>query len=138
MPWWGSDPLAEEFANAVVGQFGYPNGCVDGTCFGPAFATFAVDKGPYRAIDGFSYFFTCNVLCETGLLNFRDSQDYRAASVAQATLVMAPVPSPLPIFGIAAAFGASRQLRKRIKGSKSSDTCATLMSLKSARLAQLH
>ena len=34
---------------------------------------------------------------------------------AQATLCTAPAPGPLPLFGAAAAFGFSRQLRKRIK-----------------------
>ena len=122
-----SDLLAEEFANAIGGQFGYPNGCDDGACFGPAFATLAVDKGPYRALDGFSYFLRCDLVCETGLLNFRDSQDYRAASVAQATLIPIAVPGPLPILGTAAAFSASRQLRKRIKSHQSRSSATTPM-----------
>jgi len=127
MPWWGSDPLAKQFAIAVGGQFGYPNGCVDGACYGPAFATLAVDKGPYRALDGFSHFVSCNLVCEIGLLNFRESQDYRAASVAQATLIPIAVPGPLPIFGTAAAFSASRQLRKRIKSHQSRSSATTPM-----------
>ncbi len=37
----------------------------------------------------------------------------------------AEVPGPLPLFGVAAAFGASRRIRKRIKASRPEGTAAS-------------
>ena len=40
--------------------------------------------------------------------------------------VVNPVPGPLPLLGVGAAFGFSRNLRKRIKGSKSPEVMSAL------------
>ena len=44
---------------------------------------------------------------------------------AQATLIPANVPGPLPAFGLAVAFGFSRKLRKRIKLQKGTSDIST-------------
>ena len=101
MPWWGSQSTANDFANAVNDGLGTPNGA-----FGPYFAysqSLDVDVMGYVP----SFFDTT-----TTSINKSNTGTY-----ALAALVAPPAaaPSPLPIFGAAAAFGASRQLRKRIK-----------------------
>jgi hypothetical protein len=101
MPWWGNSTTAEAFASAVGTGLGLPN--LGG--FGPYFAHAANPNVRTKAylppISGP----TATSVLPTGI-----------ATYAVVT-PPAPVPSPLPIFGAAAAFGASRQLRKRIKRS---------------------
>ncbi len=102
MPWWASSTNATAFASAVGTGLGLPN--LGG--FGPYFARALITNVQSRAYLG------------TGVTS-RAVVPTVIATYAVATLVPppAPVPSPLPIFGAAAAFGASRQLRKRIKRS---------------------
>ena len=105
MPWWGSITIATAFASAVGTGLGLPN---SGTAFGPHFARALITNVQNRSYSSASSLITGTAVVPTGI-----------ATYAVATLVPppAPVPSPLPIFGAAAAFGASRQLRKRIKRS---------------------
>ncbi|MFZ9753040.1 MAG: hypothetical protein ACO3B3_05745 [Cyanobium sp.] len=109
MPWWGNFPLAMQFATAVGTNLGASNSYIGNTS-GPAFSYQTVAAG---------YTFGaawCAASCMSGVgidnsnWVFGDSVIY-----AQATLYTAPAPGPLPLFGAAAAFGFSRQLRKRIK-----------------------
>ena len=115
MPWFGSESIAREFALAVGTSLGYVEPTGDGASFwGPMFAwgpapCFAT--GPCGA----RYLFA-----NGGIQIIGAPADYLSKTAyawAQATEVAsaAPVPGPLPLFGAAAAFGFSRQLRKRIK-----------------------
>jgi hypothetical protein len=109
MPWWNDDWLAAEFANAVGTQLGLPNQTQFFGDFSPYFArgingAFTNEINLYR-VDG-------TFLSDT-IVSDSDSYVW-----AKAQAVATPTPGPLPIFGAAAAFGASRQLRKRINASK--------------------
>ena len=97
MPWWGSKTIAAQFAAAVGGDSG-----------GPYFAYTRAESivvaryfgdGPATGNNGLNI--------NTGL----------SVNYAQASLSL-PVPGPLPLFGAAAAFGFSRQLRKRIQAAR--------------------
>ena len=135
-PWRGNSTLANEFAQAVGQDLGLPNEvfcsppggpCTsdEGTTFnnetqfrsGPLFAYtngFVGDGGNY--VD---YVFSIAYIDDAGeyysdwlpdvLTTYGDS----SVTWARAT----PVPGPLPILGVAAGFGASRRLRKRLKTS---------------------
>jgi hypothetical protein len=107
MPWWGSQSTANDFANAVNDGLGTPN-----TAFGPYFAySQSLDMGLPPAVDAMSYVPSFGTTQNPSIIKSS------TATYALAALVAPPAaaPSPLPIFGAAAAFGASRQLRKRIK-----------------------
>jgi hypothetical protein len=104
MPWLGNASLAEQFATAVGSQLGLP---IFGT-MGPAFAfeitsqaevyVYASNNSPPGVVkSSYGDFFT------------------DAAFATGRTVPPASVPAPLPLFGAAAAFGASRHLRRRIK-----------------------
>ncbi len=95
--WWGSQALAAEFASAVQSGLGTPNG---GT-MGPFFA-FSV-SAPFVTSMGWDG-------TVPTLRNMH--QDSAVFSYAVA------VPAPLPILGVVAAFGWSRQLRRRIKAAR--------------------
>ena len=105
MPWWGVSSLASQFATAVGNGLGTPNG-QQGPLFG------VVRTGPGNAFISYyshhSSFGTISTF--TGI---SDSATW--AQVAPAATATAPAPGPLPLLGAAAAFGFSRQLRKRIK-----------------------
>ena len=107
MPWWGDDTLAESFASAV----GLSSG-LDGNYdrfHGPFFA-FQLNAVPQVA-----------VRVQWGSITPRFGvSPSQIATYATATLAPASVPGPLPILGVAAAFGFSRKLRKRIKLHKGS------------------
>jgi hypothetical protein len=127
MPWWtgtgGSSTLASQFAAAITTSLGLQPGT--GSTYSPYFAykylpincTIGVDctTTMSRAWD-----------TDTNIVNNPSDPATFTASLnqyggtltwAQAELV-APVPGPLPLFGAAAAFGFSRNLRNRIKDSK--------------------
>jgi len=111
MPWWGSQALADSFATAVGANLGTPN-TYDGNTSGPVFAYGTQPEVASVIIVGKNWCIAnCNYNPDDYRANLFDSVVY-----AQATpLYTAPVPAPLPLFGAAAAFGFSRQLRKRIK-----------------------
>jgi len=98
MPWWGNDLLASEFAAQVYNFLG---------------SGWDADYGPVFA-HGQS---VGQVLGLTqSLSNPLDQIDVTPASNATLTyaIATAPVPGPLPLFGAAAAFSWTRQLRKRL------------------------
>jgi hypothetical protein len=107
MPWWGSQALANSFATAVGANLGTPNS-YGGNTSGPVFA---YQEG-LGLLDGRNW---CTASCMSNP-DYYYSTAGESLVYAQATpLYTAPVPAPLPLFGAAAAFGFSRQLRKRIK-----------------------
>ena len=101
MPWFGNSTLASDFASAVGGLLGTN---IQNDVFGPYFAHDVPGN-----VDVAVYFFP------NGTITLGGVYVYPTADWAQATRV--PVPGPLPALGAAAAFGFSRQLRKRIKNS---------------------
>ncbi len=114
MPWWGDEVLVNEFA-IKVGFMGYPTGePFNGVqSAGPLFAFFEsgwVYYGYYWKVDPFlpHHFYTALGWPERVVTY---------AQVAPANSLAASVPGPLPALGAAAAFGFSRKLRKRTKGS---------------------
>ena len=107
MPWWGSQALANSFATAVGANLGTPNSYLSNTS-GPAFSY----QTNGVATQGTNWC-TANCMSNPDLIMVAYAN---SATYAQATLYTPPpVPGPLPLFGAAAAFGFSRQLRKRIK-----------------------
>ncbi len=58
--------------------------------------------------------------------NYSLDKNYDFASGFRASIVSTPVPAPLPLLGVAAAFGYSRKLRKRIKGSKKHEVISAI------------
>ncbi len=113
MPWFtsptGSSSLAVSFATAVGNSLGFPStNSGDGPFFGWRLGP-SVNQVSFVATttDGYT-----GPIGATGMAQNR--------TWAQATLVPAPVPGPLPALGAAAAFGFSRKLRQRIKATANS------------------
>ena len=109
MPWWGSNPLANQFATQIWDTLGTPN-FVDR---GPAFS-YGIINDPVSgsSLEGRSYKQLTNTVA------FNPSTLDSSLTYAIATPVVSPpaaVPGPLPLFGAAAAFGLSRRLRRRIQ-----------------------
>jgi len=104
--WWGNQVAAEKFASAVGDGLNFPNllGAV-----GPYFA-----YGISSVNLGFVRFNVVTSTAETIIGNSIDLPARLNANLTWATATRA-VPGPLPILGVAAAFGFSRQLRKRIR-----------------------
>ena len=104
MPWWG-DPfpnlIASAFAVAVGSSLGNPN---YGGGYGPIFAYDNTVAGRIYNISSSS-------------IQAASPAQGAVVTYAQATLYAptVPAPAPLPLLGAGAAFGFSRQLRKRIK-----------------------
>jgi hypothetical protein len=113
MPWFGSSSLALSFATAVGTNLGTPNSFIGNTS-GPAFSYQTSSTG-----DTFGKSF-----CTASCFLSGDDNSWTAgtsvvyAQVAVYTAPTQPAPGPLPLFGAGAAFGFSRQLRKRIQGSR--------------------
>ena len=108
VPWWGSDTLAVNFAQQVNDQLGS----------GPSFG-----YGPVFAyeLSGTDILGISQNLADPSSQQDETIADIAAVNYAIATPLnsaSASVPAPLPVFGAAAALGWSRQLRKRITGSK--------------------
>ena len=110
MPWWGNEDLASQFTGLVSTYFGTPNN-----------SGFA---GPYFAFETYfsnGLYVTAQTMTPSYLFPNGKTGVNPTVSVvwAQATLIPATsaanVPGPLPALGLAAAFGFSRKLRKRIK-----------------------
>ena len=100
MPWWGSQPAADDFAGQVFNALG--EGSIAG--YGPLFA-YSYDASITEVMG------SLQDLSAPG--SFIDGTPAASATVKYA-ITTAPVPGPLPLFGAAAAFGWSRQLRRRI------------------------
>jgi hypothetical protein len=99
MPWWGDDALASEFAAQVYNSLG---------------SGWDADYGPVFA---HSQSLSQVLGLTQSLSNPLDQIDVSPATSTPVTYAIAttPVPGPLPLFGAAAAFGWSRQLRSRLK-----------------------
>ena len=128
--WWGNQDTAEKFASAVGNGLNFPNLSL-GTVVG---------VGPYFAFNESQVnliFFRVNVVNASAEIEFfgtsTTSPSFRVsrstnltwATATRATATRA-VPGPLPILGVAAAFGFSRKLRKRIKLHQGTDAVSTL------------
>ncbi len=100
MAWWGSQSNADFFAGQVFASLG--QGSTAG--YGPLFA-YAYNASISEVIG------SLQDLSAPG--SFIDGTPAASAMVKYA-IATAPVPGPLPLFGAAAAFGWSRQLRRRI------------------------
>jgi len=101
MPWWGNRALADAFASAVGSRLG-----VDGTP--------GREYGPEFAYDINSRIDSMRWRTDTETTEQTSAGVLAGAYWAQAT----KVPGPLPVLGLAAVFGYSRKLRKRIKDAK--------------------
>jgi len=110
MPWWGdgTGDLAAEFAVQVYNQLG--SGPSIG--YGPVFAY----ELSGTDILGISQNLTSpsSQTVET----LANNADVKYAIVTPFSSALTSVPAPLPLFGAAAAFGWSRQLRRRIGASQ--------------------
>jgi hypothetical protein len=108
MPWWGSSSTAGSFTSAVNAGLGLPNSSGN---FGPYFG--------YRAngTNNITYDYWDSGLSSVSFTSTSRDNTRTWAQATPAAPSSPAAPSPLPIFGAAAAFGASRQLRKRIKRS---------------------
>ena len=118
MPWWGSGDLANQFAAAVGSSSSLPS---MSSTYGPffIFASGTYD-GCLSSCEYVKYYIPSGAGV-SGPGNWpadRSADSYFAtATLASTSSATASVPGPLPILGVAAAFGFSRQLRKRIKSS---------------------
>jgi hypothetical protein len=130
MPWFGKGFLASQFAQAVGGNLGFPNDLIglcpknagNPTCFGPFFP-FTVAYDSFYGADAVQSVFEADTSYLGGGVAGGGVLPSDAGVIwAQATPLA--VPSPLPLFGAAAAFGSSRQLRKRIKDRQGVDSTA--------------
>ena len=123
MPWWGQVTVAAGWADALGWALGDPNtgqwDIAENLRSGPAFG-WSIGIHP---INGDEVIYTQYVKAEPASTypgysvspsNMGDLRSRSTITWAQAT---ARVPGPLPALGAAAAFGFSRKLRKRIKGS---------------------
>ncbi|MFT5340466.1 MAG: hypothetical protein ACI9IO_002223 [Cyanobium sp.] len=120
MPWWNlgdSGALAGQFASVVgsssglAGNFGWGPFFAYGPRNSPVNSLYAyvpVNPGEVPFSSAFS---------ATQAWTYATATLASSSTAAQST---ASVPGPLPILGVAAAFGFSRQLRKRIKSSTNS------------------
>ena len=108
MPWWGNQGLAEQFAEAVGVSLGTP---VANT-YGPEFAHKLSPSlfGPIY-VDGEVFLSPSNV--PTYGYTTTETGTYATATLAPPP--PAAVPGPFPLFGVAAAFGMSRRLRRKIQ-----------------------
>ena len=109
MPWWGDSTLADQFASAVGVSSGL-DGNFDGS-YGPLFAY------QTRGASTTNAYIYDGGMASPDYYNNAQTLSYAIASLASsppAASSTASVPGPLPILGLAAAFGFSRKLRRRI------------------------
>jgi hypothetical protein len=105
MPWWGSQSDADFFAGEVFTSLGEGSTAE----YGPLFA-YDYNASSAEVIGSLQDFSAPG--------SFIDGTPAATATVKYAIAnanATAPVPGPLPLFGAAAAFGCSRQLRRRIR-----------------------
>jgi hypothetical protein len=109
MPWLGDMSFADTFAAAVATSLGKPNF----SNYSPAFVWGVMTE----QVNSSWFDFNSNAVLSTGFLL---NQNITYAVIASAPAPSA-VPGPLPLFGVAAAFGWSRRLRTRIAGKNASE-----------------
>lgn len=102
MPWWSSQANADFFAEQVFGFLG--EGSTAG--YGPLFA-YSYDASISEVMGSLQDLSAPGSLID-GMASASTTVKFAIATTT------APVPGPLPLFGAAAAFGWSRQLRRRI------------------------
>ena len=116
MPWWGDSSAATAFATALGGSLGYPN---NNNSSSPYFAWSLQSDGPdVKVLAAQQFDLAQDIYCPDGSTKICDTRVRPGSSSvwSQATVYSAAgAPGPLPLFGAAAAFGYSRQLRKRVK-----------------------
>ncbi len=107
MPWWGDSSLAYTFATAVGDGLGLPYVNLYGPAFAYAEQTYQGEFGLEKNVELYLYDTTSAtpVIPSTSGSTFSDP--YAIATPRSP----APVPAPLPLFGAAAAFRATRRLR---------------------------
>jgi len=103
MPWWGDSGLANTFATAVGDGLGLPVS----NYLGPGFA-FAEQQSAQSAKNVRYYYYDLSV--DYVMTSFSRSPSSRPYAILTPQSP-APVPAPLPLFGAAAAFRATRRLR---------------------------
>ena len=106
MAWWGDATLAQQFATAVGTQLGLPN---FGT-IGPLFGYSAAPDG----IGGYQVSMSNYDSTISPPINDSKSSGVNTYAISSSQPSSA-VPGPLPVLGVAASFGMSRRLRRRIK-----------------------
>jgi hypothetical protein len=128
MPWWGSSADAATFASVVGTSLGSNNQFTE---LDPTTGPFFAERLDTLLFGAAQYLFTTSVDSQN-FFSYSFTSQSRTWTWAQATLVPAApaagsanVPGPLPILGLAAAFGFSRKLRKRIKLHRGSTAVST-------------
>ena len=105
MPWWGDDSQASKFAEQVYNQLG--SGSLDS------------DYGPVFAYESDPIFFEVVGLSQSlSDINIQFDEfipDFDVVTYAITIPTSVPVPTPLPLFGVATAYQWSRSLKKRCK-----------------------
>jgi hypothetical protein len=110
MPWYGNGPLTLQFVQAVGVQLGdqyvnFGSGSITvGPLFATSFSTPSVDVGAWD---------TDNTTELTGAVDSATEYTYAILEVAPPPTA---TPGPLPLLGAAAAFTASRRMRRRVSG----------------------
>lgn len=121
MPWWGSESLATDFASAVQYSLGSPNNHAS-----PFFGFY---------LYGTSTLVMCSWSTGTWPIWCGGVGTHWVVTWAQATTTS--VPGPLPLFGVAAALGYSRKLRKRINRSTKTGSGTDCLRSESSQLSRL-
>jgi len=125
MPWWGNQTAALEFASAVGTEAGTNWDGEIGAYFGYSQSTYETYNYVTSAHTHSSNSMYPNGLTHDGWVS--GDQDFLWAKATLASPSAAPAPGPLPILGAAAAFGASRKLRRRMKAIKVVASTATVV-----------
>jgi hypothetical protein len=131
-PWFGDQAKAERFANAVAAGLGYPNtytissGLVNfSSTYGPVFIFQGTYPVPTSNLWGATVFGPNDPFPlqgqEGGAISYvgpLDQWEFFGVNSPSGDFIATAqeVPAPLPIFGVSAAFGFSRQIRRRLKG----------------------
>ena len=120
MFWWGDAIKAGSAASAVGGAFGFPNPIYSNPT-GPLFA-YAIHGPPPISIISRGIWTYGGMGYNIELATSPSTTQTWATSYSQPAPAgpAASVPGPLPVLGVAAAFGFSRKLRKRTKRSTNS------------------
>jgi len=113
MPWWGSSSDATAFLAAVGTNLGTPNIPFYSAYFGYSYdPVYDAGGGPNASVQRTYSILPAGTIYDDYFLAFDTNAVWAQATPYTSTT---PAPAPLPLFGAAAAFGFSRQLRKRIK-----------------------
>jgi hypothetical protein len=102
-----------------------PSSALDNSVSFGGFAFDVFDAGT-STFDEPYQIFTVSVQSTSGNFTGFAPGDYAGCPGSCRGAVVNPVPSPLPLLGAGAAFGFSRKLRKRIKGSKSPEVISAI------------